>query len=546
MGASVGVALRTLSQRLPLILVRGEMTTKIFAIAVCRVSSIEQLENNSLNRQRESVVKAAEELGATIPEDCWWSGSVSSKRGTNVIRKDLREMIERCNKDKKIKYVIVDEPDRFMRSIDEAAFFEVTFRQLGVTVWYASDPDLNKGDLPSKLLKFTKYLSAEGSNEERQRKSIAGQTTALKEGRYTFAPKPGYKKGQERGIPDIHPVRGPALQKTLIDIASSRVTPSQGLIDLNDSEFMTDGHSAYKMDKFRKIITDPFYAGILEINKQVQVRNENGLHEPLISKEQHLELIRIMENKKKNQSGPRKNGNPKYPLSNLVSCGDCMDKNNGRFVGLDLNNGKYRNKVYEKYRCRSCKKYLSKEELNSEIENRFQKYPVTPEGVEDLMEALEIVWKQNENQAEQEVKRLKHKVKLLNDSIGRQIDNLSEPDNIDLKQEIRTAIEKKKADVADLQNKIDKLNSNAMDDKERFLKFAFEFAKKMGSNFLDVNVVSKENRLRCKLLFFPAGFYVDANKKVYTPEISELIRLAGIKKDLSVSDKSHLVRVKRL
>ena len=76
------------------------MPFKPIAIALCRVSSLEQLDNNSLNRQRESVMRAADELGLTIPEDGWWSGSVSSKKGTNVTRKDLQEMLERCKKNK--------------------------------------------------------------------------------------------------------------------------------------------------------------------------------------------------------------------------------------------------------------------------------------------------------------------------------------------------------------------------------------------------------------------------------------------------------------
>ncbi len=55
------------------------MATHNLAIVNCRVSSTEQLENNSLNRQRDAVLKAAENLGVKIPEDGWWSGSVSSK-----------------------------------------------------------------------------------------------------------------------------------------------------------------------------------------------------------------------------------------------------------------------------------------------------------------------------------------------------------------------------------------------------------------------------------------------------------------------------------
>jgi len=226
-----------------------------------------------------------------------------------------------------------------------------------VKVWYASDESLNTDDMTAKLMKFMKYFVAEGSNEERQRKSINGQTAALKEGRYTFNPKPGYHKvlGTKAGVHDIHPTRGPALKKVLIDISERRVTPTQGLIDLNKSDFMTDGHSLYKMDKFRKIATDPYYAGIIQINKQVQVRNENGLHEPLISLEQHEALVFIFNNKKKTQSGPRKNGNPDFPVSNIVYCDLCKDtKTNGKYVGYYHGNGKNPKLVYKKYRWRGC------------------------------------------------------------------------------------------------------------------------------------------------------------------------------------------------
>ncbi|MDB5170171.1 MAG: hypothetical protein JWN82_567 [Candidatus Saccharibacteria bacterium] len=373
------------------------MAAQELAIALCRVSSIEQLENNSLNRQEEAVLTAAKELGVKIPDDAWWSHSVSSKRGTNVNRKDLQQITERIKKDKRIKYIIVDEPDRFMRSINEAAYFEVSFELLGVKVWYASDPELNKGDLASKLLKFTKYLSAEGSNEERQYKSIAGQAKALREGRYPFSPKPGYRRGYERGIQEPHPVRGPALREVLIKVASMQVTPTQGLIELNNSSFMKDGkgHASYKMDKFRKILTDPFYAGIVEIEKQVKVRNENGLHEPLISLAQHEELVSIMDGKKKTQSGPRKNGNPKYPLSNHVSCDLCRDNRIGRYVGYDHGNGKG-NRIYEKYRCRGCGRYLTRGELHGKIDAYFKERQMTEQGITDLIQALEKVWKQKE------------------------------------------------------------------------------------------------------------------------------------------------------
>ena len=69
---------------------------KVYAIANCRVSSDEQLQNNSLNRQQASVENAAVKLEVEIIRT--WSGSVSSKAGTNIKRKDLHEMLDFCRR----------------------------------------------------------------------------------------------------------------------------------------------------------------------------------------------------------------------------------------------------------------------------------------------------------------------------------------------------------------------------------------------------------------------------------------------------------------
>lgn len=126
------------------------MNKNVLAIASCRVSTPEQELNNSLNRQHESVLNAAEDLDVTI--DRYWSGNTSSKHGTNTKRRDIKEMVAYCKKNPRIKYLIVDRPDRFMRSIDEAAYFEVLFRDIGVRVWYASDKSLNGNNLGAKII----------------------------------------------------------------------------------------------------------------------------------------------------------------------------------------------------------------------------------------------------------------------------------------------------------------------------------------------------------------------------------------------------------
>lgn len=517
------------------------MTKQIQAITICRVSSPEQELNGSLGRQRTAVEKAADELGVTITKR--WSGSMSSKRGTNVDRPDIKEMIAFCKQNKQVKYLIVDEPDRFMRSVDEGIYSEVVFRQLGVKVWYASDPVLNGDDLSAKLLKFSKYFSAEGSNDERIHKSIDGQTTALKAGRYPFSPKPGYMKGMRAGIPEVHPVRGPALRDVLVKIAEHRVTPTQGLIELNKSNYNQE-RAVLKMDKFRKIATDPFYAGIIEINKQVMVRNENAIHDPLITKEQHKELLSVFTDKQKNQTGPRKNGNPEYPLNTITIHDTCLEiKNKGKFVGFQHSNGKNPNLVYKKYRCRSCKLYVKRDELHSKVAQLFADNPISDDGIRSLSEALDTVWKRNDAQARQESVRISRQIDSLRQDISNRVMDAIDPSNIAIKSEILANIEKVKADVIEYEKQLDTLNKESDGDRQQFLDFAFDFVINMQDSFF---TLTPDNAKKCKQIIFPAGFYMDDSKNVYTPEISPLIRLATKKKDTEVSEISHLVRVRRL
>lgn len=288
------------------------MQKKQLAIALCRVSSDEQLKNNSLTKQNSAVRKIAEAYNAEIIKI--WSGSVSSKRGKNTSRKDLQEMQDFCKKNKKVKYLIVDEPDRFMRSIDEAFHFEVVFKELGVKMLY-SDPELNNDSLYSKMQRFMKYFQAEGSNEERITKSINGGVKAIEDGRYPFPPPLGYKKGVTPGVPEIDPVTGPLLRTQLLRIADGIVSPTDALKDFNRSIELAGANKApLKMDKWRNICTNSFYCGVVEMHKSIDARNPHGLHEKLISPEKHDKIVTIINGRPKNQKGPNAGGNPLFPF----------------------------------------------------------------------------------------------------------------------------------------------------------------------------------------------------------------------------------------
>ncbi len=269
----------------------------IEAIALCRVSTAEQKSNGSLKRQNESVIETAKKLGAKLVKT--WSGSASSKKGNNSKRKDLQEMLEYCRTHKNVKYLLIDEPDRFMRSFEEAGHYTVLFRDLGVEIRF-SDDSLNGDDISAVIARAVKMALAEGDNWARINKSIKGHKAALKEGRYTFQPPIGYKRGKTAGIHELDPIIGPVLRQALIAIADGTKTIKQSMAWYNENcPPIRDGkHSKMRMDKWTKFIANPYYAGIVEMKKQINIRNENGLHEPLITREQHERILEALIAKK--------------------------------------------------------------------------------------------------------------------------------------------------------------------------------------------------------------------------------------------------------
>ena len=503
------------------------MSKQVKAIALCRVSSDEQLNNNSLDRQNISVHEMARKIGAIIPSDYIWSGSVSSKVGKNMKRKDLNEIYEVCKRDKDVKYIIVDEPDRFMRSIEEAFAWQVKFREIGVEVLF-TDEQLNGDNLFTKLQRVMKYIQAEGSNEERMNKAKKGLRDHLVSGRYPFAIPRGYKKGKQLAIPEKDGERAELLQDLLKSIAYYILTPSEALVEYNKrAPLIYDKYCPLKMDKWRTIITNPFYAGIVEVKKQIKYRNENGLHEPIITKKEHEKIVEIMEGKGKSHKAPAKEGNPDFPLNKFIYCDDCCHRISkyNTFVGINQGNGKGR--FYKKYRCRGCYRCLERDEVNNGIKAICDSLEMTEKSRKLLISALEEIWKQEEDNTKRKIRGLKIKLESVKGAIDSLMSAYLEESDIEMKQDIKERRNNKKMEFDNIKNEIEKLEASMNDNKKEFITFALSFVDKLGSSF--VELLPKEAE-KCKQIIFPDGFRVSRNNFVYTTSISPIYRLRSRKK----------------
>ena len=219
-----------------------------------------------------------------------------------------------------------------------------------------------------------------------------------------------------------------------------------------------------------------------------------------------------------------------------------MEKTNNRYVGYNHGNGTSNGRIYQKYRCRACNRYLSRQELHEKITEYVQFVVFDDTYSKYLLEALNTVWDEEEKQTEQDIARITHKINALNQSIKNQVEAATDPSNLAIKDDILSSVIAKKEEMALLQDELHDLKNSADEDKESFMRFAFEFFSNTSAAFLDPSI-PQDARMQCKQSLFPSGFYLDSENKVYTPEISPFYRLAPNKKGTEVPEMSAMVRM---
>ncbi len=313
---------------------------KYQAIALCRVSTSKQRpEGSSLEAQEVRVYECANYLDATIEKI--WSLDTSSRKGKNIARKDLNEMFEYCKRHKKIRYIIVDEADRFMRSMEEAYWWKVQFKLSNVYLAYANMPEITHEDNPMAVMReMMAFFQAEVSNHERITKTTDKMQAKILAGYYPGVTKQGYRKSDIRGLKVPLEPQWSLLRQSMRKVLDEAYTLHEAHKWLTKNGYVYgSGKKTLSFDKFKDILKDSFYAGILEMSDWGVV-NENSLHKAMITKEDHERLALIVKGKGKKFT-VRKD-NPKFGMSNVGMCPDCYEKEGSRaaLVGYTHNNGK--------------------------------------------------------------------------------------------------------------------------------------------------------------------------------------------------------------
>lgn len=509
---------------------------KVTSIALCRVSTVRQsAEGNSLEAQEKRVYEAADYVNA--PVEKFWSLSISSRKGKNFKRRDLHEMLSYAKQYKRVQYIIVDEVDRFMRSVDEFYYWKVRFREeAGARLVYAAKPELTfKDDIYALFEEMIDVFKAETSNQERITKTTEKMQARIIAGYYPGQPKQGYQRTLQPGLHEPKEPEWSLLKSAMIEICSQAYTLNEALKRLQAKGYKTPSGRELQMDKFKTILIDSYYPGV--VKKSNWPENPHGLHKPMITIEQHELLKQIVSGKKKI---PHKQFNPKYRMSNILGCTECSEDvqaQSPRMVGYNHNNGKPgdKRKVYEKYRCRSCQKEHKRSEVHDEISSHLTSTQLDPKRKKEFLAALRLVWEQEHKDSSRYIKTLQARLEALatiKNSLVTSIaiGKIAEEDG-------DQALDSLKGEINSLNDGIEDAQGIEQDFVD-FVEFTMQKVDNMQKDWWELD----QKHLRwCKELLFPAGISLTRSGNVYTPTISEFYRVAVMKKSSEEPIFSELV-----
>ena len=511
------------------------MNDKVKAIALCRVSTVKQsVEGSSLEAQEQRVYDAAIYLNAEIVQ--FWGIKRSSRKGKNYQRKDLLEMLAVAKADKKIKYIIVDEPDRFMREFDVYYYWKVVFReQAGAKLVYAKKPHLaDEDNIMTLMEEMMDVFRAEASNLERITKTTSNMQAKVKQGYFPGRTKPGYKMTSTPGLFEPLEPDWSILRESFVSVLSG-ATVKEVVRSINDKGYRTRSGKLMDSYNFKKILRDPYYAGIIAMSSWEV--NSNGLHKPMVTVEQHEQLKALADGI---VYKPREKFRSDFCLSNLMDCKECIGGDTlkaPRIVGYDHTNGKKGNsrKHYKRYRCRNCGSSILQEQLHSTLSSDLLGLEIEPVRKEEFMAALRQVWEQDASVTISRSKALEKRLNELktekNIAIRNSLNNKFNEDDI------KAVLDVIDSDINQIEHDLQSLN-DIEEDFIEFVDYSIDFIEDLRTRFWELDA---EHLRWCKQLLFPDGFSLSRDKKVYTPKISDFYRLAATKEDPEGSSESNMV-----
>jgi len=518
---------------LPRLCIRRVLMIK--ALAIGRVSTKNQAENNhSLDAQRTSIDKMADGLGCTIIQR--WEMHISSRKGKNLKRRDLNEAMALCKFDKSIKYILLDRVNRLGREAVYLTYYMLDLKfKFGVQLIFCdpSQQELNDADDPKAFLKIVeKLVQAEQENDERSALSLERMQARVRLGYYPFYPHQGYKRTDNAdGLHVRDEPRYSLLREALKSVAGEMMTPKEAQLWLYHKGYRTPrGGKKLDLNRFTEILTDPYYAGILEVSDWHFEDQIIGLHEPMITPEDYNSNVEIALGRKVRK---KNKFNPNFPL-NTAYHADCVEQN-GKVSGANHSNGKGWSR--NEYICRNCNKRVPSKNTHENLSVLMDNLVKDKDLPKVFEEALREVWQKKEEYRIERTKLLNTRASDLEETKSEQVRSLI--NNPELAKDIKIEIQKTKELIKETEEEISK-HDDVNDEYQDFFAYAVYYTENLRKKWWSL---PPERKHECKELLFKSEIVIDNSAKVYTPNLSMIYRLMNVKSDSKVAQKRELVEM---
>lgn len=290
------------------------------AVIYTRVSDPSQVENNSLDSQKEICTKFAKTHGYTVIEEFREEGVSAKHIHTRPTLRELMAFVTK--KSNNISAVIVYKYDRFSRNLEEGLATIGLLAKHQVVVLSATE---NTDESPmGRAMRNIMMTLGQLDNEMKGERVKDNMQGVFRAGLWPFKSPIGYKrrfrtKEENKGIPPIpDPYLGPIITKMITNASTGIYSKSQ-LAKMMNLEGFAEYYGVKADHKIvKKILEKSFYYGRMYAKKWDEYAP--GKHVPLIDEETWKRAYHYLILKKKNY---HPQDTELYPLKGFLKCEYC-------------------------------------------------------------------------------------------------------------------------------------------------------------------------------------------------------------------------------
>lgn len=297
------------------------MTPRPKAVAYVRVSSLQQLDNESMATQESKIVAYAENLGVDIVHTFREEG-VSAK---TAMRPQLQELLAFAIRNR-VDYVLVYKMNRLSRNMDSYSQIRVLLTSKGIQVRSATE---TIEDNPvGKFLENVFIANAQLDNDIKSQMTRDNMQALARQGYWQHHPWLGYKpvkmpndSGKPR--PTMKPDSKSTQVKQVLERFSEGDISKAGLTQYAKSIGLRSRNGkVLSKDSINRMLETPIYAGMV-VDRLTDGEVVEGKHPALISEATYETNQFLLHGKDSRKGQNHRKISPTYPLKGFVTCCWC-------------------------------------------------------------------------------------------------------------------------------------------------------------------------------------------------------------------------------